>query len=167
MTKHDRRIEWSEKTCGVLLLLYPAPFRERFGQEILSVFRECCEEQLYGRQRVSLFNVWLQTLKDLAFSILRERAEGLLGSRQNRELLFRASMDSIALLGICLYVALWGQAMALCAVGRPQTVGEFMAVSVLFTISLGGVCILRSLIVARVRPHSYLCLGLKGRDLGA
>jgi hypothetical protein len=50
---------------GALLYLYPKPFRTRFGEEMIRLFRECYPDSRAGRY-------WLDSLKDFFVSAPRE-----------------------------------------------------------------------------------------------
>jgi len=56
----------SDRFYCVLLSLYPARFRVRFGTEMAQLFRDCCREE------PNLAALWLRTLKDLVLSLTRE-----------------------------------------------------------------------------------------------
>jgi hypothetical protein len=62
---------------SVLLLLYPARFRARFGEEMQQVFRDCCECEIQHNSFTGLCQVWLRTLSDFS---------GSLGNEWRREL---------------------------------------------------------------------------------
>jgi hypothetical protein len=50
---------------STLLLLYPKPFRTRFGREMIQLFRDC-------HPQAKRAGFWIETLKDLAVSVPRE-----------------------------------------------------------------------------------------------
>jgi len=55
-----------------LLLLYPARFRVRFGEEMQQVFQDCCEMEIQRDGIIGLCRVWLRTLTDFSGSLGRE-----------------------------------------------------------------------------------------------
>jgi len=67
MATGERSVEYSDRLYGVLLLLYPANFRARFGPEIRQVFREWRREADGGDGRRA--TLWFRTLKDLVVSL--------------------------------------------------------------------------------------------------
>jgi peptidase S41-like protein len=59
----------SEKIYAWLLRLYPASFRERFGEEALQLFRDRARDEKGFVRRLRL---WLDVMADLAISVPRE-----------------------------------------------------------------------------------------------
>ena len=74
----------SYKLYGFLLRAYPPGFRQRFGDEMLQVFRD---SYAHETSRRSLPGFWLWTLVDLVVSAAKERKEGMI---MNRNLLLGA-----------------------------------------------------------------------------
>src|SRR5690349_2673490 len=56
-----------------LLILYPASFRQRYGAQMLQVFRDSCREAGQARGLRGLLSLWLWTLADLLKTALAER----------------------------------------------------------------------------------------------
>ncbi|HLQ79038.1 MAG TPA: hypothetical protein VK210_16890 [Terriglobia bacterium] len=54
-----------EGLFNFLLVLYPRPFRMRFGDEMLRLYRDCYPNS-------GPFRLWVETLKDIAVSVPRE-----------------------------------------------------------------------------------------------
>ena len=57
---------------SALLLLYPARFRVRFGEEMQQVFWDCCEMEIQRDSIIGLCRVWLRTLTDFSGSLGHE-----------------------------------------------------------------------------------------------
>jgi hypothetical protein len=57
---------------SALLLLYPARFRVRFGEEMQQVFKDCCESEIQRNSLIGLCRVWFHTLTDFSSSLGRE-----------------------------------------------------------------------------------------------
>jgi hypothetical protein len=57
---------------SALLLLYPARFRVRFGEEMRQLFQDCCEIESQRDSFIGLCRVWCRTLTDLSNSLGRE-----------------------------------------------------------------------------------------------
>lgn len=87
---------------GLLLLAYPPEFRQRFGSEMLQVFRDCCRADA-RRRTLPVF--WLRTFVDLVLTAAKERIdrsgrEGVLMGRR------KDLMAMLACLGIIVMAAL-------------------------------------------------------------
>jgi len=94
------------KLYGFLLLAYPPEFRQRFGSEMLQVFRDCYPREISRR---SLPGFWLWTLFDLVVTAAQERAnrwrkETML---MNRNLL--ALMGSIGIVLVAFFLLSYGR----------------------------------------------------------
>lgn len=68
MATHEQLLDLSDRLYAVLLSFYPRRFRARFGAEMTQTFRDCSRVESAG----DLFRLWTQTLRDFAFSIVRE-----------------------------------------------------------------------------------------------
>ncbi|MDQ6747958.1 MAG: hypothetical protein M3010_07645, partial [Candidatus Dormibacteraeota bacterium] len=55
-----------------LLRAYPAPFRRRFGAQMVQVFQDGCREARGRAGMAGLASWWLLTLRDLSGTALRE-----------------------------------------------------------------------------------------------
>jgi hypothetical protein len=61
----------------ILLVAYPAEFRQRYGAEMAQVFRTCCRVSYNSSGARGVLRLWLPTLWDWAWSALSERFSGL------------------------------------------------------------------------------------------
>ena len=68
---------WSERLYSALLHLYPASFRERYGDAMLEFHRDRVREARLSGE--SLIALWFRTLVDVTSSSLIERARSLRG----------------------------------------------------------------------------------------
>ena len=83
------------KLYGFLLLAYPTEFRQRFGGEMVQVFRDSYRLETSRR---SLPGFWLWTLFDLVVSVAKERKEGMIMNRNLVALLGAVGIIVIAFL---------------------------------------------------------------------
>jgi len=58
-----------ERTYSVLLFLYPAKFRLRFGVEMRQLFRDCSRNAVEDGGVLKLAGFWIRTLGDLVVSL--------------------------------------------------------------------------------------------------
>ena len=158
----DWRLRYSERMYSALLSFYPVSFRLRFGPEMLQVFRAAsrCEAVRGGN---AFLYFWLRTLKDLIASIPQEQGRELTrGLDANNPLV--AFVDSLlipTMIVMNLFVlgplitALFAGASA-ARISRD----DFAMVSLIVSLVLGTLGILRALIVARLRPTVRLWVKL-------
>ena len=66
------RLSRADRAYARLLHLFPAPFRERFGADLLDLFRDK-RRAAAAHGRVALVQFWLRAVADLATSAARER----------------------------------------------------------------------------------------------
>src|SRR5690348_12355097 len=72
-------LHYSERVYNALLSLYPVRFRIRFAPEMLQLFRDCCHDALEKGEVAVLVAFWLRAMRDLLFSVVRERQREVLG----------------------------------------------------------------------------------------
>jgi hypothetical protein len=151
MITHDR-------LYGMLLSLYPSRFRKRFGLEMILIFRDCCRLEM---QHGHIASLWLQTLKDLFFSLPREwrRETAFMDSEIDYTGLVDRFMISVVvgtnLLG-------WGWAVA--AVALKLTVPHIMEYRGTAAMVLAGVVTLA--MAALIGILCSLVVGRSGRPEG-
>ena len=91
------------KFYGLLLLAYPPEFRQRFGTEMVQVFRDSYRVETSRR---SLPGFWLWTLYDLVVSAAKER------SRKENNIMNRnvvAALGSVAIIVIAFLLLTYGR----------------------------------------------------------
>jgi hypothetical protein len=158
----DWRLRYSERTYSALLSLYPVSFRLRFGPEMLQVFRAACRcEAVRGGNALLYF--WLRTLKDLIASIPQEQGRELTrGLDANNPLV--AFVDSLLIpTMIVMNLFVLGPLITALFAGAAAAripADEFTTVSLIVSLVLGTLGILRALIVARLRPTVRLWVKL-------
>ena len=102
------------KLYGLMLLAYPPEFRQKFGNEMVQVFRDSYRLETSRR---SLPGFWLWTLFDLVVTAMKERAYG---SRKENLIMNR---NIVALLG-CIGVIV--VAFVLLTYGRRNNVASIL-----------------------------------------
>lgn len=70
LTLSNRLYEW-------LLVLYPAPFRAEFGEEMSLLFRDCCRDAHRERGTAGVIGILLSTLGDLVRTAAKEQIAAL------------------------------------------------------------------------------------------
>src|SRR5690242_2132878 len=72
MTKWDGHAEWPERIFELLIFLYPASFRERFGSEVFAVVTESFQNgsDCAGHRLL----LWSRVLTDVLLSVVRAHA---------------------------------------------------------------------------------------------
>lgn len=66
-------VRLSDRLYRILLVTYPAPFRQAYGTGMAQAFRDSCREAASRRGVPGLLALWLPTLADLAATALAER----------------------------------------------------------------------------------------------
>ena len=162
MRVYDWRLHYSERFYGALLSLYPAPFRVRFAAEMLQVFRAGLRQEARRGERMRLAAWWFQTFKDLAVSISREHTRGLTSIGMDHP--FVALVDSLLIPGIVgINLMVLGPTVAALLLRMHLTKvssDEFFTTSVAASLVLGGLGVLRAVVVARLRPTVRLWVKL-------
>jgi hypothetical protein len=67
----------SDRVYRLLLAAYPAEFRQRYGPEMVQVFRTCCRASYSGSGGVGVLRLWQLTIWDWICTMARERFSGL------------------------------------------------------------------------------------------
>jgi serine/threonine protein phosphatase PrpC len=66
-------LRWSNRCYRLLLLAYPAEFRDRHGQEMIQTFRDCCRAELADGGNYRLLRFWGLVLSDFLLSVSIEQ----------------------------------------------------------------------------------------------
>jgi hypothetical protein len=152
---------WSDRCFRLLLSLYPAEFRVRYGKEMTQIFRDCCRDEAGDGGFPGLARVWLATIRDLVWSIPRERVQVLLNAD---ELLATTAglIDSIVIGAIIgFHLLLGGTFVASYIRPADQAPADFFALALMSGAALGGVGVVCSRILARFRRIPYRFIELQ------
>ena len=153
-------VDYSVRVYNVLLSMYPLRFRMRFGPEMSQLFHDCCHEALKKGQLALLAAVWFQAVKDLAASILRERRRELMGPIAEHPLTGIVDLLLIPSMVTANLVAL-GPILTLLVRGGDQIpMDQFMMTSAFFSLAIGSLAIVASLVITRLRPSVRLWVKL-------
>jgi hypothetical protein len=68
----DKKVDSSRRTYASLMRLYPQEFRDEYGPSMLQLFTDQCRSTMQENGTRGMIFLWLRTLMDLAFSVLRE-----------------------------------------------------------------------------------------------
>ena len=151
-------VEHSERVYNALLSLYPLRFRMRFGPEMSQLFHDCCHEALKKGQISVLAAFWMQAVKDLTLSILRERRRELMGPVSEHplagiiDLLLIPSMVTANLLAL-------GPILTLLVRGNIPF-DQFIMTSAFFSVAIGSLAVVASIVITRLRPSVRLWVKL-------
>ena len=147
---------WSERFYSALLFLYPIEFRVRYGPEMVQLFRDCCRDE-------ELPALWLRTFKDLALSVPRERGRYLLSAAEFKSPA-RGLIDSfvvLSIIGANLFLGGGAVAFYISRGLEPRIASmDFVLLWAMSAVGLGGLGVLRSLILARFRTIQYRLIKL-------
>jgi hypothetical protein len=75
----SRALILSDRAYRILLAVYPAKFRQRYGPEMAQVFRTCCRAAYDSSGASGVLGLWLPTLWDWAWSAVGEWFSSLFG----------------------------------------------------------------------------------------
>lgn len=96
-SKHNQILILTDQAYRVLLAAYPDEFRQRFGAEMVQVFRTCCRAAYRDHGSLGVRRLWLPTLWDWAWSAARERFSNLFRrSAMNDTLAFERQLGDLA-----------------------------------------------------------------------
>jgi hypothetical protein len=91
----DRPLRRAERVYGLLVDLYPKPFREQFGWSMKQNFRDLLDDPDMSTSRI-----WLGVLRDLGSSFFQEHLADLTGGRLMTRFPLRARALRVAVLVI-------------------------------------------------------------------
>src|SRR4051794_17128753 len=78
MSMGNLSIQYSERLYNALLSLYPVRFRIRFAPEMMQLFRDCSHDALEKGEIAVFASFWALAIRDLFFSVVRERGRELI-----------------------------------------------------------------------------------------
>jgi len=154
-------IHYSERVYSALLSLYPIDFRIRFAPEMQQLFRDCCHDALEKGEVAVLAAFWLRAMRDLLLSVIRERQREVLGPLDSEHPLM-GIIDLTLIPGIVtINLIALGPVLTLLVRGGFQISSEQFAItSGFFSIVIGSLSVLASLIITKLRPQARLWVKL-------
>lgn len=158
-------IQYAERVYSALLSLYPFRFRSRFAPEMAQLFRDCChdamESALEKGEVAVLAAFFISAVRDLLSSVVRERRSQLMGPLDIDHPLV-AIVDLTLIPGIVVInlVALGPVLTLLVRGGVTISMDEFMMTSGFFSIVIGSLAVVASLVITKLRPTVRLWVKL-------
>ena len=154
-------IEYLERLYNALLSLYPPRFRIRFGPEMLQLFRDCSRDALEKGELAVVVVVSLQLMRDLFLSVVRERGREILCPAETTnpfmgivDVLLIPTMVTIKLL------ALGPVFTMMFRNGARISPDQFVVVSAFFSLGIGVLAVVSSLVFNKLRPNVRLWVKL-------
>ena len=160
-----------ERVYAALIRLYPRPFRQDYGADLVQLLRDQCAEEPAWR-------VYSRALVDLAITVPSQRLEALVHTNSTRavSLLYAAMATGGALLAVIggsnmvtlvvgLFIALTAAAMAVIAYrrGAPRATSP---TAVWWKFILAGLCLIVAVIIAAGAGFNAWYVGLFAVFLG-
>jgi hypothetical protein len=154
-------IEYSERLYNALLSLYPPRFRIRFAPELMQLFRDCSRDALEKGEVAVLAAFWLQVTRDLLASVVRERCRELMRPIQPEHPL-AGVIDALLIPSMVTanLVALGPILTLLVRNNAAISADEFVMMSGFFSIMIGTLAVIASLIITKLRPTVRLWVKL-------
>ena len=90
MANSPRPVQWSVRVYESLIKIYPAEFRNKYGSEMMLVFRELASDALRRRGRLGLFLIWCRVLGDLLRTVPQEH-----GAVLSRRILMKTALRTV------------------------------------------------------------------------
>ena len=153
-------LQYAERVYNVLLSLYPVRFRVRFAPEMAQLFRDCCHDALKNGEGGVLAAFLVSALRDLFVSILRERRSELMGPLNIDHpiigIIDRTLIPSI----VTVNLVVLGPVLTLLVGGDVMPVDQFMMTSGFFSVAIGSLAVVASVVITRLRPTVRLWVKL-------
>ena len=154
-------LHYSERVYNALLSLYPVRFRARFAAEMVQLFRDCCHDALEKGEVGVLAAFWMRAMRDLFLSIVRERQREVLGPLDSEHpLMGFIDLTLIPSIVTVNLIALGPVLTLLFRGGFQLSAEQFAMTSGFFSIVIGSLSVVASLIVTRLRPTVRLWVKL-------
>jgi len=153
-------LQYAERVYNVLLSLYPVRFRVRFAPEMAQLFRDCCHDALEKGEVAVLAAFLVSALRDLLVSILRERRSELMGPL-NVDHPIVGIIDLMLIPSIVtVNLVVLGPVLTLLICGEVMPVDQFMMTSGCFSVAIGSLAVVTSLVITKLRPTVRLWVKL-------
>jgi hypothetical protein len=154
-------LQYAERVYNALLLLYPVRFRVRFAPEMAQLFRDCCHDALEKGEAAVPAAFLVSALRDLLVSILRERRSELMGPL-NVDHPIVGIIDVMLIPSIVTVnlVVLGPVLTLLTRGGEALPADQFMMTSGFFSVAIGSLAVVTSLVITKLRPTVRLWVKL-------
>jgi hypothetical protein len=84
----------SDRLYGLLLWVYPASFRQRYGPEMAQVFRDCACDACRQGGFLELAELWIRTLGDFWVTLPVEHLAALQGTERSHVMAWNTGVDN-------------------------------------------------------------------------
>ena len=154
-------VQYAERVYSALLSLYPIRFRARFAPEMKQLFRDCCHDALEKGELAFLVTFWVCAVRDLILSVMRERQREVLGPLDADHPLV-GIIDLTLIPGIVsVNLLVLGPVLTLLVGGGASIpTDQFVMTSGFFSIALGSLAVVASLVITKLRPTVRLWVKL-------
>jgi hypothetical protein len=160
MSVGNLSIQYSERFYSALLSLYPVRFRVRFAPEMMQLFRDCSHDVL-EKGEVAVFVAFLVGMtRDLLFSLIRERGMEWVRPAETHPLIAVIDLLLIPTMVTMKLIALGPLLTLLVLDGTKLTLDQFVMTSAFFSLAMGTLAIVASIIFTRLRPNVRLWVKL-------
>jgi len=161
MTVGNLTVQYCERLYNAMLSLYPIRFRIRFAPEMLQLFRDCCHDALEKGEAAVFIAFWLRASRDLFISVLRERGRELMGPiGVDHPLIGIIDLLLIPSMVTANLVALGPILTLLTRGGEIIPSDEFVLTSAFFSLVVGALAVVASLVITKLRPTVRLWVKL-------
>ena len=153
-------LHYAERVYNALLSLYPIRFRVRFGPEMVQLFRDCCHDAREKGEVAVVAAFLVAAVRDVLFSVAQERSRELMQPLGIDHPL--AGVVDATLIPIMVGMNLVALGPLLTLLVTPVTIpaDQFVMTSGFFSIVLGGLAVVASLAITKVRPTVRLWVKL-------
>lgn len=153
-------LQYAERVYSALLSLYPVRFRVRFAPEMMQLYRDCCHDALEKGEAAVLAAFWISAVRDLLFSVLRERRrESAAPLNPDHPLMGFVDLTLIPSI-VSINLLFLGPVMTVLCLGVSIPINRFMITSAFFSIALGTLAVAASIVITRLRPTVRLWVKL-------
>jgi hypothetical protein len=154
-------IQYAERVYSALLSLYPVRFRVRFAPEMAQLFHDCCHDALEKGQVAVLVSVWVAAMRDLLFSLVRERRHQLIAPLGVDHPLIGFFDFMLIPSIVTTNLVVLGPVLTLLVRGEFDISAEqFAMTSGFFSVAIGTLAVVASLIITKFRPTVRLYVKL-------
>ena len=152
--------QYAERVYNALLSLYPVHFRVRFSREMAQLFRDCCHDALEKGEVAVLVAFWIAAVRDLLFSVVRERGREVVGPLNAEHPL--VGIVDLALIPsiVSMNLLFLGPVLTLLFLGVSLPMHRFMITSGFFSIAIGTLAVAASVVITKLRPTVRLWVKL-------
>jgi hypothetical protein len=172
MASSSRSVERSVRIYRALIKVYPASFRDEYGDEMIHVFRDLATDAWLRRRRVGLLALWFRVIADLVRTVPKQHLSRCRTDEGGDAMTFRSLFtrrltsdeadqrwSQVAVFGgAILFLPLIARKFLSMDLTRPQLFFGLL-LTVALTLQMLGFALLLSWVGRKDRPKFYLTLG--------